>query len=135
MVAEMTSYTVYVDRDETMWRVRVPELGRTTAARNLGEVEAMARDLIALMTDQESAAFELTVTVGTLSPAAEIVDRARAHRAQAEELSAMAAAEIREAAHELRSAGLTVRDIARVLDVSAQRASQLLSRGRELAKA
>ncbi len=47
----------------------------------------------------------------------------------------MAAAEIREAAHQLRSAGLTVRDVARVLEISAQRASQLLSRKRELAKA
>lgn len=135
MVAEMTSYTVHVDRDETMWRVHVPGVGRTTAARSLGDVEATARDLIALMTGQESGAFELTVTVGTPSPAAETVQRARAHRAQAEELSAMAAAEIREAAHQLRGTGLTVRDVARVLDISAQRASQLLSREREPAKA
>lgn len=135
MVAEVNNYTVNVDRDETMWRVRVPEIARTTVARNLAEVETMARDLIAIMTDQEPDAFDLAVTIETPSPAAETVERARSHRAQAEELSTTAAAEIREAAHQLRNDGLTVRDIARVLGISAQRASQLLAQENEPALA
>lgn len=127
MVEKVINYTVNVDRDETMWRVRVPEIARTTVARNLAEVETMARDLIAIMTDQAPEAFDIAVSVETPNPARETMERARTHRAQAEELSTTAAAEIREAAHQLRSNGLTVRDIAQVLGISAQRASQLLA--------
>ncbi|MGP9587244.1 hypothetical protein ACT3TB_16465 [Micrococcaceae sp. AOP34-BR2-30] len=131
----MTSYTVNVDRDETMWRVRVPEIERTTVARTLGEVDAMARDLIALMTDQDPESFDLAVNVEAPSHAAKILEQARAHRAKADELNTTAAAEIREAARQLRKDGLTVKDISDVLDVSKQRASQLLSQEHEPAMA
>lgn len=59
----MTRYTANVERDETMWHIRVPEISRSTAAKNLEEVEFMARDLISLMTDQSPDAFELDINI------------------------------------------------------------------------
>ena len=48
MVA-VSTYHVRVERDEKHWMLHVPEIGRVTQARNLREVEPMARDLIAVM--------------------------------------------------------------------------------------
>ena len=59
----MTRYTVNVERDETMWHIRVPEISRSTVARNLDEVEFMARDLISLMTEQSPEGIELDVNI------------------------------------------------------------------------
>lgn len=63
VVAQMIRYTVNVERDETMWHIRVPEISRSTSATTLDEVEFMARDLISLMTDQTPDAFELDVRI------------------------------------------------------------------------
>lgn len=121
----MSTYTVNVERDETMWRVSVPEIERITVARSLAEVEFMARDLIALMTDQEPDAFAVDIHIE--SPVREIVEQATEHRAKADELNRLAAVEIRTAAEQLRTQGVTARDTAQVLGVSPQRVSQLLS--------
>ena len=48
-MAEVRTYHAKVDRDGKVWRIRVPEVARTTQARTLREVEPMARDLIAIM--------------------------------------------------------------------------------------
>lgn len=57
-----------VHRARETWRQRlaggVPELERTTQARNLREVEPMARDLIAVLTDDaDPASVDLEVVV------------------------------------------------------------------------
>lgn len=57
----MTVYHAQVSRDGKYWLVHVPEIGKYTQARNLGEVDAMARDLIAIMTDQEPDRFDLAI--------------------------------------------------------------------------
>ncbi|MGJ9374352.1 hypothetical protein [Nesterenkonia sp. CF4.4] len=124
----MSTYTVNVDRDGTAWRIRVPEIARSTAARNLAEVEVMARDLISLVTDQEPDAFEIAINIEPPSPVRTIVEQAIEHRAQADEMNQLAAAEIREAAAQLRTRGVTARDTAQLLGVSPQRVSQLLSK-------
>lgn len=54
-------YRVDVSRDGEFWHVSVPEIGHVTQARYRGEVEAMARDLIAIMQDVELRSFELDV--------------------------------------------------------------------------
>ncbi|GEM_PF-6641586 len=46
-MAELRTYHAEVDWDGKAWRIRVPEVARTTQARTLREVEPMARDLIA----------------------------------------------------------------------------------------
>lgn len=47
----MSAVEVSVERDGRSWLVRVPELRRTSTARNLSEVEQVARDLVALLRD------------------------------------------------------------------------------------
>ncbi len=44
----MTTYHARVVRGDVFWLVHVPEIDHYTQARDLGEVEPMARDLIAV---------------------------------------------------------------------------------------
>src|SRR5258708_19559610 len=78
MVAEVTTYHAQVDRDGSVWRVRVPEVQRTTQARNLREVEAMARDLIAIMDDIPADSFSLEVAITLPAEVQEELDRSAA---------------------------------------------------------
>jgi hypothetical protein len=55
------TYRAEVDRDGKFWRIRVPEVARTTQARTLLEVEPMARDLIAIMDGIDAGSFDLEV--------------------------------------------------------------------------
>lgn len=128
MVEEMSTRTYHaqVRRGDTFWLIHVPEVDRTTQARTLREVEPMARDLVAVMDELDPATVELVVSV-------EVPEEAAAHwrqsanlHTQAAELRSRAAAEAGAAARTLRAAGLTVRDIGAVLEVSHQRADQLL---------
>jgi hypothetical protein len=41
------------------WAIEVPELGNVTQARNVPEIEVMARDLIEIMTDTTDFAMDI----------------------------------------------------------------------------
>ena len=56
------TYRAEVARDGGFWSVRVPEIGRTTQARTLAEIEPMARDLIAVMEDVPAGSFGLEIS-------------------------------------------------------------------------
>jgi hypothetical protein len=45
LVAPMSTYTALVSRDGRFWHIEVPEINRVTQARNINEVDDMARDL------------------------------------------------------------------------------------------
>ncbi|MEN4420659.1 hypothetical protein [Mycobacteroides chelonae] len=47
----MRTYDIQVTRDGKWWMINVPEIDQLTQARNEGEVEEMARDLIAVHQD------------------------------------------------------------------------------------
>lgn len=83
------------------------------------------------MSDQAPDDSDITVNIETPRPVREIVGRARAHRVHSEKLNATAAAEVREAARQLHSDGMLVRDVARIQRISTQRASPLLTQARE----
>lgn len=124
----MSTYTALVSRDGKFWHVEVPEIDRVTQARNISEVDDMARDLIAIMAGVEPDSFELDVRI-------QLPDSVRAHLSEVErargaetEARSRAAAELRAAAAELKNAGLSVRELGAVLGISYQRASQLTSR-------
>ncbi len=53
-------YGIEVARDGAWWVIVVPELEVTTQARTLGDVDAMARDLIAGATDTDPGSFALS---------------------------------------------------------------------------
>ena len=123
----MSTYTALVSRDGKFWHVEVPEIDRVTQARNISEVDDMARDLIAIMAGVEPDSFELDVRI-------QLPDSVRAHLSEVErargaetEARSRAATELRAAAAELKNAGLSVRELGAVLGISYQRASQLTS--------
>jgi len=133
MVAELKTYRAEVDRDGRVWRVRVPEVERTTQARNLSEVEPMARDLIAIMDDIPADSFCLDVTITLPADVQEELERSAALRQDAARSQAAAAAAARRAARRLRDQGLPLKDVGQALGVSFQRAKQLIDEADRLA--
>lgn len=72
-----------MDRDGEVWRVRVPEVARTTQARTLREVEPMARDLVALIDDVPPHSFDHEVTITLPADVRAELDRSAELREQA----------------------------------------------------
>lgn len=120
-------YTVEAQPAGRYWALEVPEIDRVTQARNVKEIEVMARDLIEIMT--ETTDFDMDIRLKL--PAAVDNHRRRANELRAEELRlrSEAAREMRAAARALRDAGLTLRDVGALLDVSTARAGQLVGTG------
>lgn len=118
------TYHVTAEIDGRFWLVRVLELDRATQARSARQVVAMAKDLIQLMTGEESPDVELTY----LLPDAVQAHLSRAETLRADEARARADAayEIRQAAKTLHETGVPLRDVGTVLGVSHQRAHQLV---------
>ena len=126
MVAAVSTYTAMVTRDGSLWFVDIPEVGIATQVRTLRDVDAMTTEAIALTLDVPPD----TVTVHVLIDPGDSVRRhlqvAEQSRKESAEANARAASEVRAAARELAASGATLRDIGRVLNVSHQRAQQLV---------
>lgn len=60
----MPRYDVTVARDGRWWMIHVPEIDQLTQARHPGEIEQMARDLIAVSTDTPVAEVSVRVVKG-----------------------------------------------------------------------
>jgi hypothetical protein len=133
MVADLKTYHADVERDGAVWRVRVPEVQRTTQARSLREVEPMARDLIALMDDIPVDSFKVNVHIKLPPDAAFELERSAALRDEAARAQAQAAHLSRQAARHLRDHGLSLRDVGQALGVSFQRAKQLIDEADKIA--
>jgi len=133
MVADLKTYHAEVDRDGMVWRVRVPEVQRTTQARTLRDVEPMARDLITIMEDIPADSFQLNVRITLPEEVAAELQRSAALREEAARNQAEAAQLARQAARHLRDHGLPLRDVGRALGVSFQRAKQLIDEADKLA--
>ncbi|MGH3095493.1 MAG: hypothetical protein ACRDMV_05770 [Streptosporangiales bacterium] len=119
------TYRVNVYREEGFWMVQIPELDLLTQARRLDEVERMARSIISL--DQEVESDSFTVSIHTdLGLVGDQIDEARSLRATADEANHKAAKLARESARQLYADGLPLRDVGALLDVSFQRAQQLV---------
>jgi len=110
----------------------VPEVGRTTQARTLREVEAMARDLVAIMDDIPADSFSLDVTLTLPADVRAELDRSAELREQAASSQAQAAQLARRAARRLRDQGLPLQDVGKALGVSFQRAKQLIDEADKL---
>ena len=132
LVAEVKlTYTAKVSRDGRFWLIHVPEVDRYTQARNVGEIETMARDLVAVMLDIEPDSFDLKIRIELPSTVQAHLKEVEQARAVAAEARTRAAAELRAAAVELKESGLSVRELGSVLGVSYQRASQLTRRAKK----
>jgi hypothetical protein len=122
----MTTYRAEVERDGRFWRVRVPDIDRSTQARSLSEAEAMVRDLIAIMTDVPQNSFDVDMRIILPEDVQIELDQSQVLREQAKQSQAEAARLARDAAHRLHALGLSLRDIGRALGVTFQRAKQLV---------
>lgn len=122
-------YQVEVERDGRWWMIHVPELDELTQARRLGEVEQMARELVAVSTGTPISDVAVRVTKITIDDI-DVASRAQKvvhDRRLAERYSAAAQAEAKRLARDLADRGVPVRDVGEVLGVSFQRAQQLIS--------
>lgn len=74
----MDTYRAEVSRDGKFWLIHVSGLDRWTQARTYGEIESMARDLIAIVNGVPEDSFELTISIRSEQPAAERAAESRA---------------------------------------------------------
>ena len=123
-MAPVKTYDVRAKR----WELHIDEVG-VTQSRSLWDAEMMARDLISRRLGLAADSFEVVITPEIGGGLDERTREAREAVASADRAQRKAAAQSREAARQLQRAGLSGRDIAKVLDVSPQRVSQLLKTG------
>jgi DNA-binding CsgD family transcriptional regulator len=119
------AYTVHAKRWEHGWELHIDDIG-VTQSRTLNDAEAMVRDYIALDTGADPSSFDVEILPEVGEGLDEETRSARQAVAAAESAQRAAARQSREVAHRLKSAGLSGREIAVVLQLSPQRVSQLL---------
>lgn len=124
----MREYNVEVTRDGRWWMINVPEIDQLTQARRVGEIEDMARSLIAVSTDtalSEVRVHVTSITVPSLGDIASTAHHIEDLRGEAARLEAKASEAVQQYARDLTHQGVPVRDTAALLGVSPQRVSQL----------
>lgn len=121
----MKTYTVRARRWARGWELHIEGVG-VTQSHTLHDAETMARDYIMLDTDASEGSFNVEIVPEIGGGLDEKTHAARTAVAEADQAQRRAAARSRQAARDLRQAGLSGRDIAAVLKVSPQRVSQLL---------
>lgn len=119
------TYDVIAVLDGRVWLVRVPAIDRVTQARNAKEIPVMARELIQLVSGEGDPAIRVQI-VPPASVRDHLTNVAR-YRTREDESRRRAAAELRAAARELRAQHLSYEDVGTVLNVSHQRAHQLVN--------
>ena len=121
----MKTYQVRAKRWTHGWELQIDGVG-VTQSRSLREADTMARDYIARDLGLSETSFEVNITPEVGGGLDERTRAAREAVKAADDAQRRAAAQSREVARGLREAGLSGRDIAAILRVSAQRVSQLL---------
>ena len=122
----MSAYTVHAKPWAHGWELHIEGVG-VTQSRNLGGAEQMVRDYIASLTERDTSGDEVTIKPEVGGGLDEATKAAREAIAAADHSVRDAAARSRQVARDLKKAGLSGRDIAVILRVSAQRVSQLLN--------
>ena len=121
----MSTYTVRATRWAHGWELHIDGFG-VTQSRNLDGAEQMVRDYIESLTGLDTSNDEITIKPEVGDGLDEATQAARDAVKAADRAVRNAAAQSRQAARDLKDAGLSGRDIAAILRVSAQRVSQLL---------
>ncbi|MEW2441555.1 type II toxin-antitoxin system HicB family antitoxin [Micromonospora marina] len=115
-------YTAKCVRSGDWWAITVPEIkGVFSQARRLNQVEAMAREAIALLLDVDPQSFDVDVRPDLPQE----VTRARKARSALRKAEETAEEATVTAARALLEKGYTVRDAGALLGISPQRVSQL----------
>ena len=121
----MSTYTVRAKRWKHGWELHIDGVG-VTQSRNLDGAEQMVRDYIETWTDHDTTDDSILIQPVVGGGLDEAVQAARENLDEAERALRVAAARSRQVAQRLKQEGLSGRDIAAILHVSAQRVSQLL---------
>jgi hypothetical protein len=124
-MAAMSAYSVHARRWAHGWELHIDGVG-VTQSRNLDGAEQMVRDYIESLTGRDARGDEVTIKPEVGDGLDEATQAAREAVAAADRAVREAAMQSRKAARDLKDAGLSGRDIAAILRVSAQRVSQLL---------
>ena len=130
----MTEYMVRAKRWEHGWELHIDDVG-VTQAHTLSEAEEMARSYIAIMTDANPATIAVTIVPHISKDIDKAVQDARQAVTYAKRVQREAAGQMRRATRRLHSCGLSGREIARLLEVSPQRVSQLLAGSKDNSEA
>lgn len=124
-MVERKTYQATASRDGRWWLVTVKDPDTVGQARDLGEVEDVAREVIGLWFDIDPNSFDVNMTIEIPDSAREAWNQAVSLENQARRDEAAAAALRRAAVQALRAEGLTMKDAGRVLGLSPQRVHQL----------
>jgi hypothetical protein len=100
--------------------------GLHTQARRLDQVASTVADAVALVADVPAGTIEVSVIPKLPPRDAELIAAARQAAQAAARAAELASQLSRQAVAQLRSAGMTVRDVGGLLGVSPQRVSQLV---------
>ena len=122
------TYTVTAVRSGRWWAIEAPDLrGVHSQARRLDQVEAMAREAIALVLAVPEDSFDVSIQtdLASLGDLQASIEEALKAREAAELAQAKASTTIRHAVGEIRSSGYTSRDAGMLLGLSNQRISQI----------
>ena len=118
--------TAIATQSEGWWAIEVPELGFMTQAKRLTEIESMSRSLAVDLLQIEPEAVEVDVNIVLEDEAAEAVNAAREQMRDAQQQLAAASKASFDAVNVLRhDSGLTVREVAQLLQISAGRVTQI----------
>ncbi|HDH03363.1 MAG TPA: hypothetical protein ENH15_03860 [Actinobacteria bacterium] len=123
------SFQVEVVRSGNWWSITVPALdGVFSQCKRLDQVEANAREAIALMLDvDETDVGPIEVAVTPPPNVAGLLESLEVSVATANDATKAAADARRQVARLLREEGLPMRDVGRLIGVSHQRVSQILA--------
>jgi predicted RNase H-like HicB family nuclease len=133
----MTTYVAIAERSDRTggwWAIEVPELpGVFSQAKRLEQVSGMARDAVAAFLDVSPDSVDIEVRPRLAEDLEALVTRAKRVREVAELMQREALDVTRAAVIGLDGAGLTVRDIGRVVGLSHQRVAQILAEPADVA--
>lgn len=121
----MTTYNVTARHWKRGWELHIEGVG-VTQSRSLVDADMMVRDYIESLTGVDASGDTISIAPEVGGGLDQEAHEAREAVAAADRATREAAARSRRVAHSLKNAGLSGRDIAVVLKVSAQRVSQLL---------
>lgn len=130
MVSEQPTYDVDVTREGRWWMITIPDIDGLTQARRVGEIEGVARSLIAVTLDVPLSGVVLgrvSIAVGDFGDVSEDVALVSHLKEEAATAEALAAKHQRVVAQGLVAVGVSLRDVGALLGVSFQRVGQLVN--------
>lgn len=131
----MTTYAVAATRVGEWWALEatVPQASVRSQTRRLEQVEATAREAIALALDVPPDSFEISISISVPDDLSARIASATELTRLATDLQALALQAKRSVAAELHMQGYSVRDSGSLLGISSQRVSQLIAEHRHIA--